>query len=176
MVHEGVWSVIIFSQPQGSLTKASDNRSALLWCLDEEQASALLSAAVDNGKSQFIHLSQAVRSGGYGRDLSSIHTAMWQMSSGASSPILTISGLHFPYLYQQDWLYCAAQVRCRVCSSESCSWWHHGQLSWLQGQLSHLPEVLMDGCWYLSLACDSVRETSTVIFMVPKPHCFPRSK
>lgn len=47
---------------------------------------------------------------------------------GGQPPILTTSELTHPHLCQRDWLYCAAQVRCRTYSPKCCSWWGQGQL------------------------------------------------
>lgn len=40
--------------------------------------------------------------------LSPTPAATWQMSNGDSSPMLPSLGLSYPYLLQQDWLFCAA--------------------------------------------------------------------
>lgn len=50
------------------------------------------------------------------RHLSPAHVVTGQMNDGNSSPMLTTLRMAHSLLCQQDWLFCAAQVRYRTCS------------------------------------------------------------
>lgn len=59
--------------------------------------------------------------------LSPVHAASKQMRNRDSSPMLTTSGLAYPHVHQQGWLYCATWVRehatiIQICMSCLAGW------------------------------------------------------